>query len=543
MPLKAYANKRVLVVDEIDSYRFAIKKMLMSLGIKYVDTAGTGQEVMRDCRQRQYDIILCGYDLGAGRNGQEVLEEVRQNKLMRSSGLFFLVTAEVSKGRVLSTLENEPDGYLVKPIAPADLSKRLSMMLDQVEALADIHTDIDLENYTRAIALCEQRLANKAPYPVWTRRTLAFLYLKMKQKNKAREHFLEALKQKKYDWALFGLAQIAEKKAEREQAITLLDELVKEQPNRVEAFDLLAEHHKALGHKDEARETLEWALKLSPRSIARQKAVAKACVDAGDFEKALEGYQRAIKLGEKSVYDASENYLEFANFLSELSDGELSPKGSQMAKDAIALLNKANKRFTNEPQLTLQTTLMEARIQAGQGHVDVAESILANAEAKIVESGVELKSDVVMELARSYYATGKDDKADSVLNELAANHSHDKTLVNKVSDLLDKPVNIKDRLIATDKNREGIQFYAQGKLSDAIRVFEEGLKFTPKQPSLNLNLVQVLLKDMKTTSIKPKEMKRCKLCLDRLQGLSKHHREYLRYQHILKVFNNMKNTK
>jgi tetratricopeptide (TPR) repeat protein len=516
-----------------------MKKMLMSLGIKYIDTAGSGQEVIRNCRQRQYDVILCGYDLGQGRNGQEVLEEIRQHKLMRSSGLFFMITGEVSKGRVLGTLENEPDGYLVKPIAPAVLAKRLSLMLAQVDALSEIHTDIDLENYERAIELCEERLANNARYPIWTRRTLGLLYTHTGNKKKAREHFQLALNDKPYDWALFGIAQLAETPSEREHAIELLEQLVADQPNRVEAFALLAKHHKALDHKKQAREAMEWALELSPRSIPRQKAVARAMVDAGDFEKAMESYQKAIKLGEKSVYDASENYLEFANFLTELSDGELTPKGSRMAKEAIGLLHKANKRFTDEPQLTIKTTLMEARVQAGQNNLTEAEALLEKAEQKIESANLDLKPDVVMELARSYYASGKDEQAEGLLNELAEHHAKDKALVNRVSDLLDKPVNIKDRLAAAEKNKQGIACYRGNQLDEAIVAFNEGLILTPRQPSLNLNLAQVLLKRMKNQGVDPKEMEKCADCIGKLRGLSKHHREYPRYLHISKVFSNM----
>jgi len=536
MSLEAYSSKRLLVVDEIDSYRFTIKKMLRSLGMTHVDTAGTGQEVIRNCKQRHYDVILCGYDLGSGRNGQEVLEEIRQNKMMKSSGLFILITAEVTKGRVLSTLENEPDGYLIKPIAPADLKKRLSLLLDQVGALSDIHIAIDMEDLDRAITLCEQRLESKGSYPIWTRRTLTQLYLKTGQKDKARVHFVEALKQKDFDWARFGLAQLAETPQERQQVIPLLEQLVEEQPNRVEAFDLLAKHHQALDNKKQAKEAMEWALSLSPRSISRQRAVAKANVEAGDFDKAVEAFQKVIKLGDKSVYDTSENYLEFADFLADLSEGELTSKGKQMAKEAVGLLHKANKRFADVPQLSLRTTLMEVRVQAGQNNTEEATTLLEQAQKKIAVGNFDVKQDVTMELARAYYATGQEALADETLNDLMDNHQKDKSLLNRVSDLMDKPVNIKSRMLAAEKNKSGIQLFNKDKIGEAIIAFTEGLSLTPRQPSLNLNLIQLLLKKWKLNNATPAEIKQCQACLDILQGLSKHHREYRRYQHFLKIF-------
>ena len=95
MSLEEYSKKRFLIVDELDSFRFSTKKMLLALGIKLIDTMTTGQQVMSGFQNVDYDVILCNFDLGKGKNGQELLEELREKQLLKFTSLFFIVSAEV----------------------------------------------------------------------------------------------------------------------------------------------------------------------------------------------------------------------------------------------------------------------------------------------------------------------------------------------------------------------------------------------------------------------------------------------------------------
>ncbi|MFT5717912.1 MAG: DNA-binding NarL/FixJ family response regulator, partial [Oleiphilaceae bacterium] len=125
MSLEEYSKKRFLIVDQLDSFRFSTKKTLMELGLKLIDSASAAQKVITGFQSINYDIVLCNYELGKGKNGQELLEELRFRKLLKFTGLFFIISAEVEKGKVIGTIENEPDGYLVKPVTPKDLKDRL----------------------------------------------------------------------------------------------------------------------------------------------------------------------------------------------------------------------------------------------------------------------------------------------------------------------------------------------------------------------------------------------------------------------------------
>ena len=102
MSLKEFARKRFLIVDELDAFRFATKKTLMELELKMIDTATNAQSVVAGFQNVNYDVILCNYELGKGKkNGQELLEELRHHKLLKFNSLFFIVTGEVEKNKVM----------------------------------------------------------------------------------------------------------------------------------------------------------------------------------------------------------------------------------------------------------------------------------------------------------------------------------------------------------------------------------------------------------------------------------------------------------
>ena len=178
MSLEEYSKKRFLIVDELDSFCFATKKTLKELGIKLVDTASSAQKVVTGFENINYDVVLCNYDLGKGRNGQELLEELRYRKLLKFTGLFFIISAEVEKGKVMGTVENEPDGYLVKPVTPKALKDRLLKALKMKDAMRSIDVAIDDGDYNAAISYCDRKIAQKDGYLVRCLKTKAWLLAK-----------------------------------------------------------------------------------------------------------------------------------------------------------------------------------------------------------------------------------------------------------------------------------------------------------------------------------------------------------------------------
>ena len=111
-----YGQKSFLIVDDFTDFRTSTRSMLRELGVRDVDTADSGEQALRMCAQKRYDVILQDFHLGDGKkNGQQVLEDLILDKHISHECIFIMVTAESSQAIVLSAIEHEPDAYLTKP--------------------------------------------------------------------------------------------------------------------------------------------------------------------------------------------------------------------------------------------------------------------------------------------------------------------------------------------------------------------------------------------------------------------------------------------
>ena len=126
---KSLERLRVLIIDRHSSARNSLRTILSTLDITAIHNAGTTAEVMRQVKAYDFDIIFADYILEDGRDGQQLLEELRQKRLIPLSTVYIVITAERSYQNVVSVAELAPDDYLIKPITAEQLQGRLMKAL------------------------------------------------------------------------------------------------------------------------------------------------------------------------------------------------------------------------------------------------------------------------------------------------------------------------------------------------------------------------------------------------------------------------------
>ena len=136
-------NKRVLVVDDLVEARSAMKSMMAMLGAENVETARDGREATDMIMEKDYDLVLSDYNLGKGKDGQQVLEEARHTNRLKATSVFIIVTGENAVDKVMGALEHEPDGYLTKPYTLSILRERLTRLMVIKDTLKPINQAID----------------------------------------------------------------------------------------------------------------------------------------------------------------------------------------------------------------------------------------------------------------------------------------------------------------------------------------------------------------------------------------------------------------
>jgi len=527
-----YPKLKFLVIDDFESFRSSIRLMLSSFGAQHVDMANSAEDALEKCKYEFYDIILCDYNLGDGKNGQQILVDLRLNKRLKHIHLFIMITAQTAKDVVLGAREYLPDGYIAKPLTRPVLEQRLSQLIQQQEALKPINNEIDLNNHTKAISLCHHLLSEDTRYKSWCLQTLGKLYLEVGDTVNAIKIYANVLSTREISWALFGMGQALVQEQKYKQAIASFESTIQNNPNMVEAYDYLSRCHLKLGHKKEAQKTLEDAVILSPRMVPRQEKLGSISNKNNDIKTASEAYRNAIEFSENSIHDKPENYLNLGRCLSDWSDGDLSDEGKEKASEAVDVLNTLSNKFSNNEDACLNATLIEARVHFGQECKEAAEEKLYQAECFIEED--DLSAEVGLEFSKTLYSLGQQDRAEKLLIDLAGKFENQAEIIARIEELLDEPEGIKERKQAQELNKSGITAFEQGKMDDAIEAFESALIFTPKHAALNLNIVQVISKHYKENS-DPTLLKKAKQYLKRIQHIPKQHNQYKRMKHFNKV--------
>lgn len=534
----SFGKLNYLIIDDFENFRLSMRQMLRSCGADKIELVAHAAPAIQYCAYNHVDVVLCDYNLGEGKNGQHILEELRHKKLLKRSSLFLMVTAETSKEMVMGAREYQPDGYLTKPINRAMLEKRLSGLIHQRNALLPINREIDRENFPEAISLCLATLPKQPRYKTWLLKTLADLYHQVGDYSHALKIYTDVLEQRDLSWARLGRGKVLLDTRDFDEAVTVLRELIDKHPDYMEAYDLLAEGLDRQGRPTQAQQVLEKAIEHSPNALLRQKQLARLATSNQDMTTASDAWRKTVSLGTHSIHDSPEHYLSLGQALSDLSEGDSGEGGSDQADEAIMVLSRMEKRFPEDENLPLRSRIVKARVYAGQGRLQEAEKILEPVTQSL-DNGGEFDADTGIDYAKTLFRLGREDKAKDLLGQLAQRYRDEPDTLQKIENLLDEPVGFRQKLQARAHNRDGIKAFESGDLEAAISEFTNALKIVPDHAALNLNLVQVLIKKYTDGQEAPQLLHQCQQHLERLSNLPEQHRQHRRYLALSKKLKGM----
>ncbi|NMT65423.1 tetratricopeptide repeat-containing response regulator [Marinobacter orientalis] len=534
----AFARLSYLVIDDFENFRLSMRQMLRSCGADRIELVPNAPTAVQYCSYNHVDVVLCDYNLGEGKNGQHILEELRHKKLLKRSSLFLMVTAETSKEMVMGAREYQPDAYLTKPINRAMLEKRLSGLITQRNALLPINREIDRENFPEAISLCLQALATRPRYKTWLMKTLADLYYQVGDFSHALQIHDDVLAQRDLSWARLGRGKVLLANQNHDDAVTTLKDLVAKHPDYMEAYDLLAEALEKQGRPTQAQQILEKAAEHSPNALLRHKHLATLAASNQDMSTASDAWRQTVSLGTYSIHDSSGHYLALGQSLSDLSEGDTSDEGSAQADEALTILRRMEKRFAGQEDIKVRSRIVQSRVHAGQGRMNEARAAIESVADELGDPEL-MDPEAGLDYAKTLFRLDRDEEAKTLLAALATRCHDNPGLLQKIENLLDEPVGFRQKLQARSLNRDGIKAFEAGRLDDAVSTFSEALEIVPSHAALNLNLVQVLMKKHQGTPDDRELLKRCEKYLVRLQGLPEQHRQYRRLVSLRKKLEGM----
>lgn len=298
-----FKSLRVLAIDDSPTMRKMLQMTVQSMGVLSVDLAESVFDVLQRIVKlgRKYDVILCDYILGDGRDGQHLLEELKARKLLPYASVFIMVTSERGYEKVVNAVELAPDDYLLKPFSGQVLMNRITEQLRKKKALFKLYQHLDAGQMEEVVGEADRLLAASSSYRFEILRVKADALIQLERLDEAEAIFRELLAERSIPWAQFGLARIEYMRHKLGAAEAILEKLLAEAPRYTIACDLLADVKHDLEKHDGAQAVLQHGIKMSPRNLRRHRRLGIAALLNNDFETANTSLSAVMEFGQHSA--------------------------------------------------------------------------------------------------------------------------------------------------------------------------------------------------------------------------------------------------
>ncbi len=489
-----WAEKNYLVVDDFIGIRQLLRESLRNLGAKNIDQASSGGEAIGLLSRIRYDVVLCDYNLGEGKNGQQVLEEARMRNLLMPSSVWMMVSAEKSTESVMGAAEHQPDAYLIKPITEGVLLTRLNRVWHKKQVFKMIDLAFSEKDYLRAAKLCDAQIEVDKVHRIELLRMKANLMIRSGEPEKAREAYERVLEEREYQWARAGLAKIRMANGEFEQARQVFQGVIADNRYYIDAYDQLAAAFQHMGKPEEACNILERAARLSPNSVLRQRSLGQVCLQLGNIGMAEKAFRKCIAIGEYSVMKSAEAYLGLARVCGQKNE----------IKEALQMLLAVQREFSLDEHIQLRAKITEGLVYHESGDFRRARKAGDELDALLNQNPARPDTPTCMEMATLLLAVGVKESPVELLCYVIRNNHDNTLLLDDVQKIFDKARMSEEGVAliraskkeASDMMNQGVLLWKTGKLPDAVAWMRSARRALPNNLRILFNSAQILLSHM-----------------------------------------------
>lgn len=488
-------DKKFLIIDVLPEMSTITRTIVEKLGCINVVLAGNGDEAIEVMLKQSFDIILCDYNLGKDKDGQQVLEEARHRNILSHSSIFIIVTAESNAKMVMGALESQPDDYLARPLNQDVLEKRLHALIDKKAKMALIHQAIDKHQYNDVIMLCDAEIEKNKNKKNKFQKIKSDTLLQMGEYDAVENLCMYVLGERYVQWAMFDLGRVFYHRKQYDDAVVIFSKLVNQNKEFIPGYDWLAKAQEKIGNINGAQRTLEDAIDLSPKALLRQRALAEVAEKNSDIRTVERARRRALEVGKGSILRESSDFTCLAKAY----------KMNNSPKDALSTVQSMEDEYQDDPRAQLDASTTLCSIYKSMGDVKNYESTFIKAIKLSQEHPEHISAEIGMELAENCIQNGNQMEADRLLETVIQNNHEDESVMNMVSKIYNQSANterankfikdVKDNIVKI--NNEGVELIRQGKIDQSIELFVKAAKAMPRNPIINLNAAQSMIVKMK----------------------------------------------
>jgi DNA-binding response OmpR family regulator len=512
--MKEYATLTALIVEPNLGMRGNLHNMLTQCDITKIDHAVSAGTTVRQLEKKSFDIILCEYDLD-GQDGQQLLEDLRHNKLITMWTIFIMVTSERTYEKVVSAAELAPTDYILKPFTAEMLLERIGRALEKRAVFFPVYQLMGQGNLREAIEACEIGEANNRRYLVDFMRLRAELHVTLGEPAMAEPIYEKLLETKAIAWARLGLAKTLYMQDRLTEAEEMLANLVNENEKFMDAHDWLAKTQEAIGKLPEAQKVLEGAVAISPHAVRRLRKLGEVAMQAGDVDVAERSFQQVVSKAKYSEFRDPEDHVKLVQSL--VKKGETSR--------AATVIRDLEKSLSESKKTPACRALSSAFLHESMGNTERAAEELTAAVAACRES-IGMSSDMKLALAKSCLDNNLEEGASEVMLDVMNNAPNNAAIEKAKSvfeqagraDLAESMVKESRRQVV-DLVSAGADKAKQGDYKGAVTLMLEAANKLPDNPQVVFNAAVAILKYLENLGWDNQLGARCRVLVDTARRL------------------------
>lgn len=432
---QSLTKKRVLIIDRHTQARDALRLMLGALGVTAVHGAGNSAEVLRQVKANRFDLVLSDFVLDDGRDGQQLLEELRHAHLIPLATVYLIITSERSKTNVVALAELAPDDYLIKPFTSEQLQARLIKAIYKKYVLRRIYEHLERGALDEAIDACDRVIQQQPVYMYDALRFKGEILHQLGRTQEAEAVFRRVLEGRVVPWAKMGLAMALRDRGALDEAQGLAEQVIDEAPDYLGAYDFLASVHEAREDFPQAQAALQRAADVSPHNTVRQRLVGDTAAQNKDFLAAEKAYGRVIERSRGSSLRSVDDFANLSRVLVE--------RGDVTAARRVA--GEMKREWRGDKQGELAALVAESLCLDAEGTPERARELIeralvlqAEVRAEAAAKGRHVSQRLEVDLAHACYAGGNKEAADRLMKQVAAENHEDPHLIKHITSVFEK---------------------------------------------------------------------------------------------------------
>ncbi|MDP5148673.1 response regulator [Rheinheimera baltica] len=524
-------DERILIIDDQSLSQSYLRYALEQLGYQNISYAGRAQSALNFCKQNNYDLIICAYNLPNGKDGYQLFEELKATGLHKLNCGVIFISAETEPALVHSVLELQPDEFLAKPYVIRDLQQRIERVLKRKQQLRPVYELLELKRHDKALDWLNQQLTQPELHKLYP------LFLKLKGDIMLQQHaysdalvFFNAMLQiQPFSWARIGRVFCLLRQNAEDQAFAELQQMLSRTETRLYALDCLAELEFRQQHFQQAQQHILAAADIAPRNLLRQQKLLQLSRLNHDYELQYRAARDMVKFARYSMYEQPDLYLNLARASIDFAlSSEDSEQQTRLSRQATMSLNTVQRQYGLQ-NLTEAQQVLQARLLYLQDHRDKARQLLVELSEEIEIDSLEN----ALDKAKALHEVGLSDASKSLFNRISQ-HCRQQQPEPLFAAYLNQEQQERAAMAhgPRELNNNAVHLYQHGNWQEAFSAFTLAWQVMPKNAGIALNLWQTLLTSPRPLCSAQQKQQLLEQCQQLIENSNLKPEQMLRYEQL-----------